>query len=137
MMTENKFSVHVSYDVVLTEENIDDIVCTALEGGITYWCSRCEVIGESLGEWAHEQIARGGMLKLYIDEEVDGDTKWWLNREKFLAGFNAWIENGDDLYGAVSKVGVDTCQIDACMADSIIQYALFGEVVFGGEEDDT
>lgn len=129
-MSDKKFEVHVSYDVTLTEENIDDIVCTALEGGINYWCFRCEVIGEYLGEWAHEQIARGGMLELYLDEEVDGETKCWLTLEKFLGGFKMWVENGDDLYGAVSKVGVDTTEIDACMADSIIQYALFGEVVF-------
>lgn len=127
-MSDKKFPVHVSYDVVLTSENTDDIVCTALEGGINYWCFRCEVIGEYLGEWAHEQIARGGALRLYDSEE---DKTYILTLEKFLSGFKMWLEYGDDLYGAVSKVGVDTTEIDACMADLIIQYALFGDVVFG------
>lgn len=33
-------------------EIIDDIVTTALEGGICYWCKRAEVKGKYLGEFA-------------------------------------------------------------------------------------
>lgn len=46
-------------------------------------------------------------------------------------GFRLWLENGGDRYGAVSNGEVDTCEIDGEMADLIIQYALFGEVVYG------
>ena len=51
--------------------------------------------------------------------------------EKFAQGFRLWLENGGDRYGAVSYGEVDTCEIDGEMADLIIQYALFGEVVYG------
>ena len=29
--------------VVVTEEDVDDIMCSALEGGITYWCDSARV----------------------------------------------------------------------------------------------
>lgn len=52
--------------------------------------------------------------------------------ERELAERLAQIENGDDEHGAVGADGtVDAYQIDAEMADMIIQYAIFGEVIFG------
>lgn len=29
--------------VIVTEEDVDDIMCSALEGGITYWCDSARV----------------------------------------------------------------------------------------------
>lgn len=113
---------------LLTNQDIDDIMVGALEGGITYWCHKAEVVGEYLGEWASEQISRGGMLKLY---DAEGGEKYWLDREKFVKGFKLWLENYDDRYDAVDIDGVDCCNIDGEMADMIIQYALFGEVLYG------
>ena len=114
----------------LNMQDIDDIMACALEGGINYWCSEAKVIGEYLGEYASEQISRGGTLELYETlEEYGAHT---LNIEKFMQGFKAWIENGYDYNGAVSANGkVDTSLIDAGDADTIIQLALFDEIVYG------
>lgn len=35
---EKQVTVSVTLEIVLTQEDIDDIMCGALEGGITYWC---------------------------------------------------------------------------------------------------
>ncbi len=59
-MEQSKDIVKVEMEILLTQEDIDDIMAGALEGGITYWCSKAEVAGEYLGEYGHEQIARGG-----------------------------------------------------------------------------
>lgn len=129
-MSEKTFEVHAELTVRLTTEDVDNIMVSALEGGISYWCSEAEVVEERrCADWGHEQIARGGALVLH---DAESDDKWVLNIEKFTQGFRLWLENGDDRYGAVSGDGtVDTCEIDGEMADLIIQYALFGEVVFG------
>ena len=58
-------------------------MCTALEGGINYWCCKAEVVGEYLGEYASEQISRGGELKLYDAEE---DEVYTLTLDKLLKG---------------------------------------------------
>lgn len=129
MKQQDRFSVTAEIKVTLTQEDIDDIMVSALEGGINYWCRRAEVIEDyRVAEWGHEQISRGGKLILYDRESND---KWDLTLEKFLKGFKLWLENGGDKYGAVGGGEVDCCNIDAGCADEIVQLAIFGEVMFG------
>lgn len=131
--TGNDFEVHAEITARLTQQDVDDIMVSALEGGICYWSDCAEVVGCYLSEYASGQISRGGKLKIHVDEPFDeANTEWYeLDMEKFAQGFRLWLENGGDRYGAVSNGEVDTCEIDGEMADLIIQYALFGEVVYG------
>ncbi len=128
-MEKSKFTVKAEIEANLTAQDIDDIMCSALDC-IGYWCRKAEVVGgEYLGEYASDQISRGGSLMLY---DAESNDKWELTLEKFLNGVKLWLQNGDDRYHALQKDGtLDTCEIDGEMADLIVQYALFGEVVFG------
>lgn len=133
-MSEKKFEVLVQIRAALTQQDIDDIMVSALEGGINYWCRRVVVQGDYLGEYASEQISRGGKLAVWLDEPFEEDkTCYLLDLDKFLAGFKLWLEKGGDSYDAIdySDGSVDCGQIDATCADEIVQYALFGERVFG------
>ena len=126
--------IRTKITVYLTQQDIDDIMVSAFEGGINYWCRRVVVQGDYLGKYASEQISRGGKLAIWLDEPFENDkTCYVLDRDKFLAGFKLWIESDGDSYDAIdySDGSVDCGQIDAICADEIIQYALFGEVVFG------
>lgn len=125
-MNDEKFRVRISFDVDLSRQDIDDIMVAALEGGINYWCREAEVVGEYLGEYASDQISRGGSLILHDAESSD---KWELTRDKFLSGVKLYFEHGCEV--PVEDNAIDTCDIDACAADSIVQYALFGKLVFG------
>ncbi len=125
-MDEKKFPVHIEMDVSITQQDIDDIMVTALEGGICYWCRKAEVVGEYLGEYASEQIGRGGSLILYDAESSD---KWELTLSKFLNGVKLYLEQG--CHVSVEDNAIDPCDIDANDADCIIQFGLFGEVQFG------
>ena len=128
MAAATAFEIKAQVHIHITGQTIDDIMCTALEGGITGWCDCAEVVGgKYLGEYAHEQISRGGSLMLYDAESTD---KWELDREKFLRGLRLWIEDGDGIC-ALNEGEVDAAFVDAEAADLIIQYALFGEPVFG------
>ena len=122
------FDIEIKMNVKLTEEDIDDIMCAALEGGISYWCRKAEVVDEYLGEYASEQISRGGILKLYDSED---DEVYELTLEKLLHGFELWVIGGYDTYEAVCNGEVDTMEIDAEKADQIIQLALFDEIIYG------
>lgn len=123
------FDVEIRKTLKITEEDIDDIMVAALEGGINYWANKAEVVGECLNEWASHQISKGGAIRLHDYEE---DEWYELTLEKFLSGIGKWYEKGGDFYEAVQVDGtLDCCNIDATVADSIVQYALFGEVVFG------
>lgn len=122
-----KISWSTGISAAITEEDIDDIMVSALEGGITYWADGCEVVGKYLGEYASEQISRGGALRI-LDESGE---KHWLNLDKFLKGFVIWASEGYDQYGAIRAGRVDTTVVDGAAADCIIQLALFEEVVYG------
>lgn len=126
MSESRKFDIVAEIKVNLTQQDIDDIMVTALEGGINYWCRKAKVVGEYLGECASEQISRGGTLVLYDAESSD---KWELTLEKFLNGVKMYFEQG--CHVQVEDNAIDAGDIDAGDADCIIQFALFGKEVFG------
>lgn len=121
--------VEVKFDVNVTQQDVDDIMCSALEGGINYWCREAEVVGDYLGEYASEQISRGGSLILYDAESGD---KWELTQDNFKDGLHQFLIDfpnnieGDELNGYY----IDPSNIDGCDADNIVQYALFGSLIF-------
>lgn len=127
--------ININTVVNVTDEDIDDIMATALEGGINYWCDKAEVIGERLGDdgWASEQISRGGILWL---QDAETGEYYDLDKEKFLTGLKKYLECEwykreliVEVYGG--HMCLDIGMIDAVEADQIIQYALFGGNVFG------
>lgn len=123
-MTEFKFNLSIS----VTAEDIDDIMQTALDGGIVYWCRKVEVVEDKyFGEWASDQISRGGSLRLY---EREGGDRWLLTRNYLIEGIRKAIIDG---YGNDWLDGnkLDTMNIGSVDADIIIQYAIFDEIVFG------
>lgn len=122
-----RHAITVAINFVVTDEDIDDIMSAALDGGITYWCCKAEVVGEYLGEYASEQISRNGTLKLY---DAEGDAIYDLTLDKFLMGVRLWIENEHN-FELTDTERLDVGQIDAFAADLIIQYALFNGVIYG------
>ena len=123
------YNVEINKKYTVTPQDIDDIMVTALDGGINYWCRKAEVVGEYLGEYASDQISRGGSLILYDAESSDN---WELNLEKLLDGIQKAIEdNWFSDYDWYVGGGLDCCQIDGDVADVIVQLALFDEIVFG------
>jgi len=117
------FEVNVTNKYNFTEENINDLMCSALEGGINYWCDKVKMIGTIEGvDIASDFIAKDGKLKIYFDGESDV-----LTLEKFLDGINNTIKNlGTNFTDAEDFMN----NHDADTADMIIQFALFNEIVY-------
>ena len=122
---------------LISEEDINDIMTTALEGGITHWCGRVKInydkhnniIGIPENKrvdvnYASDVIGYGGSLTLYDIEKEDGP--WVLTREKFIEGIKLEMKRSD-IWSITDLVE----NHDAETADCIVQYALFGEVVYG------
>ena len=79
-----KFDITLQREITMSQDDIDDIVCTALEGGITWWCCKAEVVeDEYYGEYASDQISRGGSLRLY---DIETEESYLLTLEKLLEG---------------------------------------------------
>lgn len=122
----------------LKPEEINDLIVTALEGGINYWCRKAEIkkanpnnpdskfwgIAPEHGgkiNYASDVIGYGGALILYDAESSD---KWELDLVNVLKGIKIHCSNK----------GITPADLmedhDADDADAIVQYALFNEIMF-------
>jgi len=107
----------------ITEENLNDLMVAALEGGINYWAEKCEITENPKGrDYASEVVASGGVISIIEDDGTPNE----LTREKLLKGVKMGME-----WGGYSKVDDLMEDHDAETADVIVQYALFDEIVYG------
>jgi hypothetical protein len=120
----------MSTEVIVDKEQfLRDILCTAAEGGIGYWCdwkstTRANKDGDYLAlHGCHD--AEGGAkfkditvetIRLGIERILSGSVKVRSDLVAQVATGNAFNEAGD---------------IDADGADVIVQAGLFGEIVYG------
>lgn len=124
-MDSHKIDIHIVKDV--SSEFINDIISTAFEGGINYWCDeavasdeKSKKICEDNNIFLSDIITQGGIIDLFYE---DKSQKVTLTLEKILNGIKIAIEN-------------NSCEIDifddydADDADCIVQYAVFGELVY-------
>ena len=131
-----KYEVNFRYVVKLTEQDIEDIMVTALEGGIGYWAildnSRPEFENwpeeMSCAEIATRILISGGKISL-IEEENEEVHDLSLN--DILTGIQTFVNEGCDRYGAFNPQEIDLGNFDAECADLVIQFAIFGEQVYG------
>lgn len=114
-------------------EDINDLVVTALEGGINYWCGKAKIkkdgdrfFGISDEDqdkitYASDVIGYGGVLILHDCESSD---KWELTLDNMLKGIKMYCEN--TFLNPTELMD----NYDADTADQIIQYAVFNELTF-------
>lgn len=126
-------TARIETNIVITSQDIDDIMITALEGGINYWCNRVEVVGDYLGRYPSEQISRGGTLRLY---ESDDGIVFDLTQENFLEGVKLYMEevtNSSNILDTneEGECCIDPSNVDAIVADAIIQFAVAGYLMYG------
>lgn len=108
----------------ITDQMIDNIMVTALEGGINYWCGRANVVKKPSVEtqYASHVISKGGELKL---RDAESSDTWVLTREKLESG----IAKAANHAGATVDAWYENHDCDS--ADDAVQFALFNKLVFG------
>ena len=123
----------ITRTVEISDELIEDILCTAFEGGITYWADNvsCEdnTDMKKVSGWKHEYLTKTKKKDavMYI-HTVDG-SKPQITKKSII---EALQQMGDPKYKctkALSRILEET--YDADDADIVVQTACFGEVVYG------
>ena len=111
----------------LTNEQIDMVLCTAFESGIGYWCARIEHDDNfpDGANYGHEVVSRGQPITLVLHNPEDSDTPLVIDKAKIVEGINQAAQH----QGMTPQVWYE--QHDADGADLAVQYAAFGEVVYG------
>lgn len=134
---EKKYNLNVDRVISLSEEDIGDLVCSALEGGIGYWAVLDNSVLDyqdiphyiSLSEWTAMLLIDG--KSVYFLDAEDPNEVWELTLDKLFKGIRLYVDNGHDHYGVFNASEVDMGNCDAECADCVFQYALFGELVYG------
>ena len=109
--------LEVPIKVRVTDQDLDDILSIALEVGIRYWCRQ------------YDRTGKFG-ITLY---DAESDDKWSFDKRDLLRGIEQYITNENQwsiLNTDKNGVYVDTTMVDAYVADTIIQYACMGKVIF-------
>jgi hypothetical protein len=113
------------YTGQLTDENIDDILVTAFEGGINYWTNTPVRVPEwpKGVDYASSVVSKNKPVLIFNEDE----NEWMeLNLEKLLHGIKMFLSRR-----SLSCDYFSDGNFDAEDADVIVQYALFGEIVYG------
>lgn len=106
----------------VTAEQIENIIVNSLEAQSTYWLGLDNTTPEwdnepddlPTSQYATQLILEGKTLTLYDIE--DESEIWTLTLDKLLKGISIAMCNSEDIEDE---------------SDSVMQYALFGELVFG------
>ena len=119
----NKTIGHVKTTYKVTAGDMDYVLVGAFEGGSNYWIEKVSVVDNDYkgGEYASDVIGLGGELLIHVS---DGDTIK-LTQAKLLNGFQLYVD------GDGKNFPFDLTSPDAITYDMILQYALFGEVIYG------
>lgn len=144
--------------IKITKEDVVDILSSALNGGINYWgeVDYCPEVYNKTHDWlkknaesdyedgeiCYEEVLAQMLFDgkhITIRDVEDKEKETWLSlsglaigirkafREGYYTSYNWVVPDGDDF----GKWHLETSQIDGEVVDAIIQFAIFGEVIYG------
>ena len=123
----------ITRTVEISDKLIEDILCTAFEGGITYWADNVSCHNnkdmKKVGGWKHEYLTGSKLkeAKLIIHTISGGEV---VMTKKSIIDALQKMDNPEYKYTkALSRILNE--QYDADDADIVVQTACFGEVVYG------
>ncbi len=117
----------------LTEEDLKDILCACIEGGSNYWC-QIQNYGEQWDE-IEDTLPDGHTIEDHIMTlwdnhyllrviDTEDDQHYLISFDDFLIAIQHVIDDG-------TWETDDVCDVDGYVGDCIMQYATFGEVIYG------
>ena len=126
--TSDREVVNTEFPVVLLDTDIECILTTALDGGITHWCKRAECLNKENEREFYRKVTEGGTLFLY---DWKGNKTLGVDKENFIMGFQQYLREptGADVLEVIDhQLRVDLNAVDSKVADAMIQYAVFGKI---------
>ena len=135
VLDKSKVIGHIDTRVEITVQDIDDIMSTALEGGITYWCCEAYPYGYNDGkqwpegvDYTSQCLSRGydiALVDAEEDDENDIPVEYILTVSAMIRGIQMFCDIHHKHYNIIRE------DYDASDADCMLQYALFGKLVYG------
>ena len=112
----------MAHPFTVSDQFIDDTLCTALEGGINYWArSAVSTTMPDGAEYTSDCLSRGADVVITDDE----GAQHTLTKAAFVKATRAFCKARK-----TTPARLEDEVPDAADADAIVQLALFGEVVY-------
>ncbi len=142
---ETKFEriVGATISVRVDYQTLDDIVVTALEGGIGWWACLDNTGPEwddepekmATSEYAALLIANGKKLKFSdatgeLEENEEPKCPWEVDADTIINGIGLYLESEGGT-NILTDGKLNSMKIDADVASDIFQFGIFGDCVFG------
>lgn len=110
---------------VLSSQDVADLIVTAFEGGINYWCGGTNLVkGENVEQpWYSCPKFYEKDFEIVLDDAEGDDGPWKLTPDA--------IRRGIDKMPLELAQAIFDEEYDANDADTFIQLCLFGEIVYG------
>jgi len=124
----------ITRTVEISDEMIEDILCSAFEGGITYWAENISCKDnddmKKVGGWKHEYLTKTKKKDavMFIHDAYDGD-KHPITKKSIIDALQKMDNPKYQYTKALNRILIG--QSDADDADIVVQTACFGEVVYG------
>ena len=119
--------------IEISDELIENILCSAFEGGITYWANNVSCHDnkdmKEVGGWKHEYLTRTKKkdAKLIIHTICGGEVA--ITKKSIIDALQKMDTPEYKYTKALGRILSET--YDADDADIVVQTACFGEVVYG------
>ena len=127
--------------IKITDNDLEDILSTILEtDAVSYWIDSAEAIYGVQEEPLYKQLTKNGQIKFRLTEPFERNNyNYILDKNSLLKGIRMYIENKESPYNIIdvpnncheTELRLDTSNIDSLVADIILQYSLFEEIIFG------
>ena len=119
----------ITIPVKVSGETLFNILWGAIHQGSKYWLGG---IVDSKGQDAHiGDILKDGEVSYVLAPEDDNDEsyrKYPITLQDVIKGLERYCRKYGD---CIEDGNIDSCSIDSPSCDLILQYAIFGEQVFG------
>ena len=134
LRTEETNISTINYTMPISDKLIEDILCSAFEGGITYWadnvsCEDKEDMKKVKG-WKHEYLTKTKLKDavMYIHDTYSSE-KHPITKKSIIDALQKMDDPEYKCTKALNRI-LDE-EYDADDADIVVQTACFGEVVYG------
>ena len=128
----DKITINIPMNLDVSDDDLDNILVTAFEGGSNYWIDKIEMKEFSGHEFASHVVSKGGDVWIYTDDS----PRYFINKERLLKGISKWfaeyyyprhiVKHSLEMPSSFSDI-----DFDAGDTDIIIQLAIFNEVIYG------
>ena len=120
--------------IEISDELIEYILCSAFEGGITYWANNVSCKDnkdmKEVGGWKHEYLTKTKKKDavMYIHDSETGE-KYQITKKSIIDALQKMDSPEYKYTKALGRILDET--YDADDADIVVQTACFGEVIYG------